>query len=166
MKYFTFIILLYLLTACEQSTSIETSEDIFAIYLLKDSTITAKKAFSYSVDSLTLTPSSFLTVNGFKSYAWNSHSFELKGTAWSKFESFLLSKRCTSGVPFVVTVGNNRIYLGTFWWGFSSNLPPACAVINASGPLPHKIYLAGDAVDKRSDSRIYYSLKKSGILVE
>ncbi len=78
----------------------------------------------------------------------------------------MLSHGKTSGVPFVVTVGNARIYLGTFWWAYSSSMPPACAVIEAIAPLPYKIQLANGAIDKRSDLRIYYSLKRSGVLVD
>ena len=71
-----------------------------------------------------------------------------------------------SGVPFVVTVGKERIYVGTFWWSYSSMRPLNCAFIEVLGPIPYKIELGIDAVDKRNDPRIINSLRKAGILVE
>jgi hypothetical protein len=167
MKYMILISTSLLLLACNQSTSNdEAPEGAFAIYLLQDSTITAGGAFSQPIESLALAASAFLTVNDLKSYVWSTHAFELTEETRITYEQFLLLHGRTSGVPFVVTVGNDRIYLGTFWWAHSSSMPPACAVIEAIAPLPYRIQLANGAIDKRSDSRIYDSLKTSGVLVE
>jgi hypothetical protein len=155
------------LFSCNHSTSDDKlAEGTFGIYLLQDSTITAGNAFSQSIDSLKLAPSAFLTVNDLKSYIWSTHAFELTDQAQTTFEQFRLAHGKTTGVPFVITVGNDRIYLGTFWWAYSSSMPPACAVIEVIAQPPYKIQLANGAIDKRSDSRIYNSLKKSGVLVE
>ena len=156
----------FLLFTCGQPTSNQTSEGEFAIYLLKDSTLTAADAFSQPIDNLTLATSPFFTVNELKFYIWASHSFDLTNQMREIYEQFLLSHGKTSGVPFVLTVGNDRIYLGTFWWAYSSSMPPPCAVIEAIAPLPYKIQLANGAIEKRNDQRIYYSLKESGVLVE
>ncbi len=166
MKKIIIFCLPFILLSCKQSTSNEAFDGSFAIYLLQDSTITAMNAFSQPLENLTLATSAFLTVNGLKSYIWASHSFELTDQMRTIYEQYLLSHGNTSGVPFVVTIGSDRIYLGTFWWSYSSSMPPACAVIEAIAPLPYKIQLANGAIDKRSDSRIYYSLKISGVLVE
>jgi hypothetical protein len=146
-----------------------TSEDVgggFALYLLRDSTIVAQNAFSQTIESLALADSALFTVRDLRSYVWSTHAFSLTGSARDTFEQFLLSHGKTSGVPFVVTVGQDRIYLGTFWWAYSSSMPPPCAVIDASGPLPHRIGLANGAIDKRSDPRIYISLKAASVLQE
>lgn len=166
MKYLTFIFLFYFFTACEQTTSIEELEDIFAIYLLKDSTVTASNAIEQSIEKLELSKEHLISGEDIKSYKWDDHSFELKYQAWADYEKFKLTKGSTSGVPFVVIAEKERIYVGTFWWAYSSSLPPECAIIDAAGPLPHKINLVRGAVDKRSDPRIYNSLKMLNVLSE
>jgi hypothetical protein len=152
------------LLSCSHSTSV--TDGTFAIYLLQDSTVTARDAFSQPIESLTLTPSPFLSIYDLKSYFWSTHALELKDQPRAMFEQFQLSHGSTRGVPFVVTVGPTRIYLGTFWWAYSSSMPPACAVIEVIAPLPYRIQLANGAADKRGDWRIYVSLKASGVLVE
>ena len=166
MKILIIFCLSSLILSCNQPTSNDASEGSFAIYLLQDSTITAMEAYSKPIDNLLLASSAFIAVNGLKSYIWNSHSFELTDQMRTIYDEYLLLHGNTRGVPFVVTVGKERIYLGTFWWAYSSSLPPACAVIDVIAPLPSKIRLANNAIDKRNDLRIYNSLKKSGVLVE
>lgn len=166
MKIIILFCLPFLILSCNQPTSNDASDGSFVIYLLQDSTITAGNAFLKPIDSLLLASSAFIAVNGLKSYFWNSHSFELKDQMLTIYEKYLLLHGNTRGVPFVVTIGKERIYLGTFWWAYSSSMPPACAVIDVIALIPYKIRLANGAIDKRSDSRIYYSLKKSGVLVE
>jgi hypothetical protein len=167
MKSLFFVSISLFLFSCNHSTSDDKlSAGSFAIYILQDSTITAGEAFSIPLDSLQLSSSALIAMNDLKSYVWSTHAFELTDQARPIFDNYLLSHGTTRGVPFVVTVANDRIYLGTFWWAYSSSMPPACAVFDAIGPLPYKIKLANGAIDKRSDSRIYNSLKKSGILVE
>ncbi len=167
MKNLLFVSISLFLFSCDHSTSDDKSmTGMFALYLLQDSTITAQSAFSQSIDSLALADSTFISANELKSYIWESHSFELKDQRRTEYEQFFLSHGKTSGVPFVVTVGNDRIYLGTFWWAYSSSMPPACAVIAVNDLFPYRIQLANGAIDKRSDARIFNSLKKSGVLVE
>ena len=107
-----------------------------------------------------------MTSSDFKSYFWLSHSFELTSEMDSKWENFQMHGGITSGMPFVVTAGGDRIYAGTFWWAYSSSMPPACAVIETIQLTPYKIELMNGAKDKRSDPRIYSALNKSGVLVE
>jgi len=167
MRYIVLISISLILLSCTHSTSDDRgSQEAFGIHLLQDSTITARDAFSQPIDSLTLTTSAFLSVNDLTSYTWSTHAFELTDESRTRYERFLASHGRTSGVPFVVTVGNDRIYVGTFWWAYSSSMPPACAVIEAIAPLPYRIQLANGAIDKRSDPRIYLSLKTSGVLIE
>jgi hypothetical protein len=165
MKKIFALFLTYFLLACGQSTSNETSGDNFAIYLLGDSTLTAADAFAQPIENLMLAESEFISVHDLKSYNWTSHSFELNDQKRTEFENFILNSGSTSGIPFIVTVGEERIYFGTFWWHYSSAMPPSCALIYAGGPLPYEIKLANDAIDKRSDMRIFNSLKTAGVLV-
>ena len=167
MKTFFFISISLFLFSCNHATSDDTSKaGIFALYLLQDSTLSPQNACTQPIENLALQSSAFLNVNNLKSYVWTTHAFELTDQARSRYDQYLSSHRTVRGVPFVVTVGNDRIYLGTFWWAYSSMMPPACAVIEVMALLPFTIQLAQGAVDKRSDPRIYSSLKKSGILAE
>lgn len=167
MKEFIIILIPLLLCSCRHSTSDDGSTTgIFAIYLLRDSTISAGDAFARAIDSLELAPTAFLTANDLRSYTWATHAFEMTDQAQARFEQYLQSHGTTWGLPFVTTVGTEKIYLGTFWWAYSSSMPPACAVIEALSPLPYTIRLTNGAVDKRNDQRIYASLKRSGVLIE
>ena len=167
MKYIVVISCSVLLLACPFPTSDqEFPEGAFAIYLLRDSTITANDAFSQPIGSLALADTALLNIHDLNSYVWSTHAFTLVQNARARYEQFLLAHGTTRGVPFVVTVGNDRVYLGTFWWAYSSSMPPACAVIEAIAPLPYRIQLANGAIDKRGDSRVYLSLKLSGVLLE
>ncbi|MFZ1291373.1 MAG: hypothetical protein WAR79_14855 [Melioribacteraceae bacterium] len=166
MKNLLFIPFLLLFLKCEQSTSIETSENIFAIYLLKDSTLTARDALSVSIENLILSEKHFISGKDIKSYMWKEHSFYLTEEAEENFENFRRYKGSTRGIPFVILAFNERIYTGTFWWAYSSSMPPKCAVIETISPLPHKINITNGAEDKRSDSRIRNSLKMLNILSE
>ena len=124
----------------------------------------ASNAFTISLEDLDLSNEVFITAEDLEFYEWATHSFELKEPKRSEFENFILQKGSTRGVPFVVTVGKSRIYFGTFWWNYSSSMPPKCAVIYLIGPLPHRISLVEGAQDKRNDERILNSLKLSGVL--
>jgi hypothetical protein len=166
MKNTLFVFLLFLFPACDQSTSVETHEDIFSIYLLKDSTITASNALSQSIENLVLSDKYLISGEDIKSYKWRDHSFELTDPAKTEYEHFKILKGKTSGVPFVVRANKKRIYVGTFWWAYSSSMPPKCAIIDATGPLPYKIDLVNGAIDKRNDPRIYNALKMLNVLIE
>ena len=166
LKNILFIFLLFLIPACDQSTSVETPGDIFAIYLLRDSTITPSDALSESIEDLELSEKYLLSGEDFKSYKWSDHSFELTDVAKTKFEQLILLKGKTWGVPFIVTAKKERIYVGAFWWSYSSSMPPKCAIIFVIVPLPYKISLVDGAIDKRNDPRIYNALKMLNVLIE
>ena len=160
------VLLMLVILSCNQSESDDTSQGDFAIFLLSDSTIAAAEAFSQPIDNLLLADSAIITVDDMQSYIWSTHTFSLTDEKDSAFEEYYMSHGSTHGVPFVVTVGDERIYFGTFWWAYSSSLPPACAVIDLITPRPYQIRLATDAVDRRNDMRIYESLKNSNVLVD
>jgi len=158
------ICLLFLLIGCGEPTAGETPAGEFALYLLENSTLTAAAAFSQPIDSLRLAVEPLFTANEMKYYIWASHSFQLTDSVQVDYEQFLASSGSTSGVPFVVTVDKDPIYMGTFWWSYSSSMPPRCAVIWAIGS-PGQIRLERDAVDRRSDPRIHDALKAAGVLM-
>lgn len=160
------ILLIFVILSCNQPESDDTQPGDFAVFLLSDSTIAAAEAFSQPIDTLLLADSAIITVDDMQSYIWSTHSFCLTEGPDSTFEEYYMSHGSTSGIPFVVTVGDERIYFGTFWWAYSSITPPACAVIYLITPRPYKIRLATNAVDRRNDMRVYDSLKHSNVLVD
>jgi hypothetical protein len=144
----------FLLLTCKQSTSNETIEGKFAIYTLKDSSLTAYDAMKVSIENLILSDSPFVTTNDLTHYYWKTHTLEFTSEMESKFDHFRKSDGSTQGVPFVVTIANEKIYFGTFWWPYSSAVPPACALIEVTTQGPYEILLMNDATDKRNDLRI------------
>jgi hypothetical protein len=71
----------------------------------------------------------------------------------------------TGGIPFVVVAGDERVYLGAFWYAYSSLMPqvPYIDVLLE----PHRIWQTTSPLvteDKRTDPRIYVVLKASGIV--
>lgn len=139
----------------------------FAIYRLKDSTLTASRVWNLPIDSLVLADAPFLTQDSLKSYHWQTHVFV--ATASIDTELAVLARRIgsTGGIPFVVMVGRDRIYLGAFWYPYSS-LSPSVPYIDlwTHSHQIQKPWYPADSVDKRNDHRIYSALKDAGVLVE
>ena len=155
-----------LFLSCKQIALTQKSENTFAIYTLKDSTIYTSLALQHPIDSLILEDTPFLTSSYLKSYTWATHTFELTPEMNSKWGQLQKLRGKSGGVPFIVTVGKEKIYIGTFWWRYSSLMPSGCVIIHVISPYPYKIDLSKGAADKRSDPRIYNSLKDAGVLLE
>lgn len=152
--------------SCSESVQIEEVEDTFAVYLLRDTSLTANAAAGKSLNSLILADTALILVSDLKTYRWQDHAFTLNDQLSAAMDSLKHRRNVTHGVPFVVVVGMERIYFGTFWWSFSSSIPPACAVIDILAGPPYTISLAQGALDLRYDSRIRTSLMKYGVLAE
>ena len=102
-----------------------------------------------------------------KSYNWQTHEFSVSATVDSQLVAFRRTLGPTGGIPFVVVVATERIYLGSFWYGYSSMICQV-PIIDAIGN-PHRINKCESVLvseDKRIDPRIYRSLKGAGILIE
>jgi hypothetical protein len=151
----------------DKSTQPSAASNQFAIYLLKDSSITAISAWSMPQDSLVLAASPFITQNDLKLYIWSSHTFFAQPALDSLFVRLSRQGGKSSGVPFFVTVGSERIYPGAFWWYYSSSLPKATCIY-ATSMSPHRIQHDSLLIfpDLKSDRRIHDALKSAGILIE
>lgn len=154
------------LFSCTESVQIEEVEDTFALYLLQDTTLTANDAVAKPLSSLRLADSAFILVSDLNSYRWSEHTFTLKDHLTPAMDLLKQRKNVAHGVPFVVVVGIDRIYLGTFWYTTSSSIPPVCAVIDILAGPPYAVTLPQGAPDYRNDSRIRTSLMKYGVLSE
>jgi len=170
MKSLSFILLFYILIlfGCKDISSHPTpSEKQFALYLLNDGTITASRAWTMPQDSLVLAPVPFVTQNDIKSYTWSTHTFFVQPSLDSILGHMSMQVGKSGGVPFFATVGNERVYLGAFWWYYSSSMSQV-SYIYMNSLSPHQIKHESLSLypDLRNDQRIYHALKAAGILVE
>jgi hypothetical protein len=139
----------------------------FAIYKLADTTIQASSVWGASLDSLELNSMPFLTQTELQAYYWSTHMFVANASIDSEFShmKYLLGK--SGGLPFVVVVDQSRIYIGAFWWNYSSSVPQGSFIV-VGAPSPYLIHHRNGVPipDRRSDPRIYEALSAAGILQE
>jgi hypothetical protein len=152
--------------ACESALDSEEGSD-FAIYRLKDATLTASQVWDQPIQNLVLADSPFLTLNDLRSYNWQTHTFSVTASVDTELVKLRRTHGSVGGIPFVVTVANERVYLGTFWYAYSSmiaQVPYIDLILD-----PHRICKSQSVLvqeDKRTDARIYHALKNAGVLIE
>ena len=161
------ILLTLFALGCEDSGNRVGTADEFAIYRLADTTLNSGQVLNKPLESLNLEATPFIRVRDIRYYQWRSHSFEGTSHLDSLFGRISTSWGSVSGRPFVVVAQGERIYLGTFWWAYSSSMPQ-CPYIETISPNPRRIELPGlyQGADPRFDPRVYSALKSSGILLE
>jgi hypothetical protein len=144
----------------------ENSVNEVSIYLVKD--LSTTEAMSKKLDVLPLETIPVFTDKDIRTYNWKEHEFTMKKDI--SLEEKLEGKVSTSGKPFVVVVGNERIYLGSFWTLLSSLYNPDIPTINS---VWHKgserdIYTIqyGGKQDLRDDKRIFEALKGLGKIID
>ena len=143
-------------------------------YLLKDSTITANEIMWVDLSDLTLAEKPFLSYEDLIYYDWSKHSFEIGLSKANEIKSFCDKNISMRGIPFVVTVDKERIYLGAFWASYSSLGPtfPHIDALFRTSETSNILILkkAWDSIsinpDLRNDERIYNSLIKYGLLLK
>jgi hypothetical protein len=158
-------ILAALLSTCTPANS---KPGDFAIYLVKGGSV----APGADVNQPALEPTPFLSQDDLISYTWQTHALELTESARQRLA--LLEVPVTTGVPFVVCVGSERIYPGAFWVSYSSMSYDGVIIDTlpamAGSPLIH-IELGYPASpefftgpDPRPDPRIQQALQAAGLL--
>ncbi len=156
----------------ENSITESTLEGELNFYLLKDSQITASQAFNSNIYDLKLAERPFLSYKNLIYYKWSEHSFKIDSNKYIIIKNICENNTSVFGIPFVVTVEQERIYLGAFWFLFSSiattfpyiNEP----IDNRENPYIFVINKSWDSTKKdlRNDPRIYNTLKKYGLLLD
>ncbi|MDZ7401149.1 MAG: hypothetical protein ONB37_13385 [candidate division KSB1 bacterium] len=147
--------------------------DGFAIYTLADSTVTATDAAQKPLDLLSLADKPLVEDSDLEYYQWSDHTFSLRSEANERVRQLAKSRPTVFGIPFIVMANKERIYLGAFWYAFSS-VAPFFPTIEVTGYMLQdygstvlkikKSWVEGQP-DVRNDARIYQALKKAGVLI-
>ncbi|HUU01548.1 MAG TPA: hypothetical protein VM425_08925 [Myxococcota bacterium] len=145
----------------------------WGIYLLEDPNIDAAQAAGMPLESLTLKFEPQIDLGGIGYYSASSHTMHF--SAWHSSGYLLrdLPEVGVRGVPFVVAIDEQPVYLGAFYSSLSSasfdhpvvlvdELEPTTnsAVIHRSYPPGHQ----PDTPDPRSDPRIFELFREAGKL--
>jgi hypothetical protein len=145
----------------------------WGIYLLEDSGIDAAKAAGMPLESLTLKFEPQIDLAGIAHYSGSSHTMYLSHRFSSDYLLRDLPEIGVRGVPFVVTVDEQPVYLGAFYSNFSSNSFDHPVILvdelepTTSTAVIHRSYPQGnqpDTPDPRPDSRILQLFGESGKL--
>ncbi len=139
----------------------------FSIYRLRDTAATASDVWDTALESLVLQDTPFLTSDSLTSYRWQTHEFTATASVDSQLSALGRRAGLSRGIPFVAVAGRDRIYLGAFWYSYSS-LIPRVPYIDVFAD-PHRIRKSPDpsvVSDPRNDRRIRDALLSAGILVE
>lgn len=163
---FLLLIPVLLLGSCDPLNEIALPP-AFAVYRLQNPSLTTAEVWGQPLESLSLAPTPFLTGDDLRSYRWSTHAFAVTARADTELAAICRSHGPTGGVPFIVTVNGERIYLGTFWWGYSSMIPQV-PYIDALHD-PHTIRRCPSVLvpeDRRMDERVYRALNAQGVLTE
>ncbi len=145
-------------------------DDTFAIYLVNLET-SAVQVSGIELKDLELETTPILSAGDIVAYSWESHQIELTISAYERMLAFS-DTVSTSGRPFVVCVGSQRVYAGAFWMPFSSqSFDGVAIVLIPSDERTIRIQLGYPGspdlfmwLDPRSDPRILRSLGEAGKL--
>jgi hypothetical protein len=145
-------------------------DDTFAIYLVDEATSAAELAET-ALEDLELGDTPIISTADIVSYTRESHQIELAPAAYGRLLADM-DRMGTSGRPFVVCVGSQRIYAGAFWMPISSQsfdgiaivlLPSEEHTIRIQLGYPESADLFR-GFDLRADPRILRSLGEAGRL--
>lgn len=166
MKYtlalITGLILFGIMISCNEDQPQDANLDV---YLLIPDTLNAIEAIYLTLDSLVLEDEPILSLSEIETYDWSDHSFTVKQGAYDRLENLGDAGVSTHGLPFVVMVDGERIYMGAFWTLYSS-LIPLFPYIEVT-PLRLQIQQWHDFnPDPRFDPRIREVLNAAGVLQE
>lgn len=139
----------------------------WAIYLLADPSLTSYQIRETPLAALQPAPTPFITIQDLRAYYWKTHQMDFTPEMEAALDTLTIKRGTVHGLPFVVMVGDERIYAGAFWWAYSS-LAPCCPNILLIGPKRWQISLPPlhEGADPRTDERIYWSLLAAGVIKE
>jgi hypothetical protein len=158
-------LLLIIFCAITSSACQSSKDNGFAIYLLVQN-VPANELSQTDINRLTLETKPIISNDDIVSYDKTNHTIELTQEAYTRVQQIFPIPM--NGIPFVVCVGNVRIYTGAFWAPISSisydgvvimqpyNVNGTTIQISLGYPGPE--FFTG--TDPRSDSRIMKALEE------
>jgi hypothetical protein len=134
----------------------------FAIYLLRNDTLQTWQAKQLPLNALDLAPRPLVGIHDIESYKWSDHEMSLTAEGVAKFKVLEKKTHSSSGFPFVVMVGNRRIYMGNIFRRYSSYMPGDLPFLFVPLEQILKIGRAPDRSikDQREDPRIYHAFAR------
>lgn len=106
-----------MISGCSTPVSHIGAKREFAIYVGHVDSY-SRSPLEYDVDDILLDKSPIITTRDIISYSWKGHEMYLTDDARDRIASLQIST--TAGLPFVVCIGDERIYSGAFWVSWSS----------------------------------------------
>lgn len=139
----------------------------FAIYLLAQD-IPAPKLSQGDLDQLNLKSEPLIASDDIISYDANNHVMELTQAAYTRLQQIFPLPVKVDGIPFVVCVGKEPIYIGAFWTPVSSLSYDGVVIMQPFEAKATTVQIAlGYPVsdvftgnDPRADSRIMKALEQ------
>lgn len=140
-------------------------ESSFGLYLLaKD--IPTNQIASVDLNTLELQDEPLISIDDIITYSQDTHEIQLTAEMMDRIASL---RPPTSGTPFVVCAGGERIYWGAFWPGYSSQSFDGIVIDPIFASYKHSVQIQlgypatgfYDGEDPRSDPRILDSLQKA-----
>ena len=141
----------------------------FAIYLLADGR-SPQQLVGADLRSLPLQPQPALSEDDLIAYHWDPHDLELTPAAYARLQHLQVP---VSGLPFVVAVGQGRIYSGAFWTPLSSLSYDGIVIETPLAAPEHSLRIQLGypespelfrGTDRRADPRIHDALERAGKL--
>lgn len=169
---FLILIIFVVLNCSDDSISENELEKGLNFYLLSDTSLTAYQISNKNITELILARKPFISYKDMNYYKWTTHTFEVNLDLVNEIKKLCHNRSTVFGIPFVVTVDKNRIYLGAIWFLHSSISPtlPHFFEITGFEENPELIIISrswnNNDEDLRDDQSIYNSLKQYGILIE
>lgn len=140
----------------------------FAIYLVSQD-VSALEASKMDLDQLSLENEPFISDEDIISYESANHIMELTPVVYRRFQGAFPQPVKADGIPFVVCVGSQRIYLGALWTPASSISYDGVVILQPFGNNGTTIQLtlgypgreAFTGSDPRADPRIIGALEQA-----
>ena len=142
----------------------------FSIYLVSDCDTCTYDPWVYDINKLNLDSVPLITSNDLEWYNWENHTFALKDSLDSIDDKIRLGKFMADFLMhkkyFVVVANNERIYLGIFWSGLSSQMTFHPFIFLPFIMMKARISIRNKSNDPRNAQKILNALKADNILKE
>jgi hypothetical protein len=140
----------------------------FAIYLLANKDLPASELAKVDINQLDIETEPIISIEDIISYDKTNHTIELTQNAFTRVQQIFPMPVKVGGIPFVVCVGEERIYTGAFWTPLSSlsydgvvimqSFDTTGTVIQIALGYPGQDFFIGK--DPRTDHRIMKTLEQ------